>query len=105
MDEHFDLQRFVDAQGPVMADVEAELRAGRKRSHGMWFVFPQLEGLGSSPMARRYALSGLDAARAYLAHPLLGPRLQRCADLVKDAPGDDIRSGMGSPDDLELARR
>lgn len=102
MDDPFDLQRFVDAQAPVMADVEAELRAGRKRRHWMWFVFPQLDGLGSSPMARRYAISGLDEARAYLAHPVLGPRLKCCAALVKDAPGDDIRAVMGSPDDLKL---
>ena len=77
-----DLERFVTAQNPVWDRVRAELRRGRKSSHWMWFVFPQLAGLGSSPTARAYALSGLDQARAYLAHPVLGPRLREAARAV-----------------------
>jgi uncharacterized protein (DUF1810 family) len=73
--DQFNLQRFVDAQESVYAEVLAELKAGRKRTHWMWFVFPQLAGLGSSPMARQYAVSGMPEARAYLAHPILGRRL------------------------------
>ena len=78
----FDLARFVDAQKPVYEQVLAELAAGRKRTHWMWFVFPQIKGLGSSEMAQRYALSSLAEARAYLAHPLLGQRLRECTGLV-----------------------
>ena len=75
MSDPFRLQRFVDAQAGVYETALAELRAGRKRTHWMWFVFPQVTGLGLSPMAQAYAISGLDEARAYLAHPVLGPRL------------------------------
>ena len=71
-DDPFDLQRFVDAQAPVIERVRAELSGGRKASHWMWFVFPQIAGLGSSPMARRYAIATLDEAAAFLAHPVLG---------------------------------
>jgi uncharacterized protein (DUF1810 family) len=97
----FDLERFVAAQEPVMATVLDELRNGRKRSHWMWFVFPQLAGLGSSAMARRFALASVDEAKAYLAHPTLGPRLELCCTLVIAAPGSatDI---LGSPDDLKF---
>ena len=72
------LERFVDAQDRVWPEVLAELRAGRKTSHWMWFVFPQLAGLGHSPMSVKYAIADVDEARAYLAHPLLGPRLREC---------------------------
>lgn len=84
-DDPFDLQRFVDAQALVYAEVLAELRAGRKRSHWMWFVFPQGPGLGFSAMAERYAIRSTDEARAYLAHPMLGPRLRECVALVEAA--------------------
>jgi uncharacterized protein (DUF1810 family) len=78
----FDLERFVAAQRDTYDDVLAELRAGAKRGHWMWFVFPQVEGLGLSPMSRHYAIHSLDEARAYLAHPVLGPRLRECAAAV-----------------------
>jgi uncharacterized protein (DUF1810 family) len=78
----FNLQRFVEAQESVYAEVSAELKAGRKRTHWIWFVFPQLAGLGSSPMARQYAVSGMPEARAYLAHPILGRRLIECVQAM-----------------------
>jgi len=98
----FDLTRFVDAQAPVYGTVVDELRAGRKLSHWMWFVFPQLRGLGSSPMAARYGIASLDEARAYLDHDLLGPRLHECARLVNQVQGRSIGEIFGSPDDLKL---
>ena len=84
-DDPYDLARFVTAQEPVFDRVRAELRRGRKASHWMWFVFPQVAGLGSSSTAQHYAISGLDEARAYLAHPVLGPRLRECAGIVAGA--------------------
>ncbi|HTQ22157.1 DUF1810 domain-containing protein [Mycobacterium sp.] len=98
----FDLTRFVDAQAPMYGTVVDELRAGRKLSHWMWFVFPQLRGLGSSPMAARYGIASLDEARAYLDHDLLGPRLHECARLVNQVQGRSIGEIFGSPDDLKL---
>lgn len=98
----FDLDRFVDAQAPVYRNVVDELRAGRKRSHWMWFVFPQLRGLGGSPTAVHYGISSLDEARAYLAHELLGPRLRECARLVNQVRGRSAGEIFGSPDDLKL---
>jgi len=98
----FDLQRFVDAQDPVYRDVVEELRGGRKRRHWMWFVFPQLRGLGGSPMAARYGISSLDEARAYLRHDVLGPRLHECARLVNQVQGRSVAQIFGSPDDLKL---
>ena len=98
----FDLKRFVDAQAPIYRNVVEELRGGRKRSHWMWFVFPQLRGLGSSPMAARYGISSLDEARAYLRHDLLGPRLHKCTQLVNQVQGCAIAEIFGSPDDLKL---
>ncbi|HEY2367514.1 MAG TPA: DUF1810 domain-containing protein, partial [Polyangiaceae bacterium] len=98
----FDLQRFVTAQEPVMARVLAELRAGAKRSHWMWFVFPQIAGLGSSAMAQRYALRSLDEAKAYLAHPVLGERLRECTAIVVGLEGRSAREIFGWPDDLKL---
>ena len=101
-DDPHDLARFVTAQDGVLDQVRAELRAGRKRSHWMWFVFPQVAGLGSSPVAQHYALSGLDEARAYLAHPVLGPRLRECAELAAAVPGRSASEVFGYPDDLKL---
>lgn len=100
--DHFDLQRFVDAQAPVYRNVIDELRSGRKRGHWMWFVFPQLRGLGGSPTAVHYGISSLDEARAYLRHELLGPRLRECARLVNEVAGRSIGDIFGSPDDLKL---
>lgn len=98
----FDLERFVAAQAPVIDQVRAELRRGFKTSHWMWFVFPQLAGLGSSAMARRYGLGSPAEARAYMAHPVLGPRLVECCGLLLQLPGDDIEDILGHPDDLKL---
>jgi uncharacterized protein (DUF1810 family) len=98
----FDLQRFVEAQAPVYAQVCAELRAGRKASHWMWFVFPQLAGLGHSTMAARYAISSRDEARAYLAHPVLGPRLRACTGLVLQAKDLSAYDIFGRPDELKF---
>ena len=96
------LQRFVDAQAGVHAAALAELESGRKRTHWMWFVFPQLAGLGSSAMAQRYAISGVEEARAYLAHPVLGPRLREAAAAVNAVEGRSIHDIFGSPDDLKF---
>ena len=95
------LERFVQAQQDVYEAARAELAAGRKRTHWMWFVFPQLAGLGSSPTARHYAIADLAEARAYLAHPVLGPRLLDCARLLlgHDESAERI---LGRPDDLKL---
>ena len=103
MADPFSLQRFVDAQNEsgTYAQALAELRAGRKRSHWLWFVFPQVEGLGHSAMAQLYALAGLDEARAYLAHPVLGPRLREVAAVVASLPSG-ARAIFGSPDDMKL---
>ena len=98
----FDLERFVQAQDPVIDGVMDELRAGRKRSHWMWFVFPQLQGLGSSPTAIRYALSGAAEACAYLAHPVLGPRLEACCRLLLALPGDSPEAVFGPVDAMKL---
>jgi uncharacterized protein (DUF1810 family) len=102
MSDEFDLDRFIQAQEPVMAQVRQELAAGRKRSHWMWFVFPQLAGLGHSAMARQYAISSLAEARAYLEHPLLGSRLVELTELVNQVKGRSIRDIFGSPDDLKF---
>jgi len=104
MSEHFDLQRFVDAQdeGGTHDRALAELRAGHKRSHWMWFVLPQLAGLGSSAMAQRYAISGLDEARAYLAHPVLGPRLRECAQALTELDTADPVAVLGGIDGQKL---
>src|SRR5690349_22189636 len=98
----YQLQRFVDAQESIYANVVEELRAGRKRSHWMWFVFPQLRGLGSSPTAVRFGISSIDEARAYLAHDLLGARLRECAALVAAIEGRSAQDVFGRPDDLKL---
>lgn len=101
-DDPFDLTRFVVAQAPVYDTVLEELRDGRKRSHWMWFVFPQLRGLGGSPTAVRYGIGSLQEARAYLSHDLLGPRLRECARLVNQVQGRSAVEIFGSPDDLKL---
>jgi uncharacterized protein (DUF1810 family) len=102
VDDRFDLNRFVKAQDGVYAQVLAELRAGRKESHWMWFIFPQIEGLGTSPMAQRFAISGREEAVAYLAHPVLGPRLHECTKLVIGAADRSIESILGHPDDIKF---
>lgn len=101
-DDPFDLQRFVDAQSGVYSTVLAELRAGAKRSHWIWFVFPQLRGLGHSATAQRFGLGSLAEAQAYLAHPVLGPRLQECARLLAAHRGGTARQILGYPDDLKV---
>jgi uncharacterized protein (DUF1810 family) len=102
MTDPFDLQRFVDAQAPVYSRVVDELRRGRKQSHWMWFVFPQLAGLGHSAMAQRFAISSREEAVAYLAHPVLGCRLRECTALVNAVEGQTILDILGSPDDLKF---
>jgi uncharacterized protein (DUF1810 family) len=102
MNTDFNLERFVDAQAGVYDQALAELRAGRKRSHWMWFIFPQIAGLGQSDMARRYAIASTDEAAAYLAHPVLGPRLRTCTAAVAahdDRPADAI---FDYPDNLKF---
>jgi uncharacterized protein (DUF1810 family) len=97
-----DLQRFVDAQGRVIARVREELKAGEKRSHWMWFIFPQIAGLGRSETARRYAIASLDEAKAYAGHPVLGPRLRECTGLVLGLQGRGAKEIFGHPDDLKF---
>lgn len=96
------LLRFVEAQAPVFATVIRELEAGRKASHWMWFVFPQIAGLGRSAMAERYAIRSLAEAEAYLRHPILGTRLRQCTALVLAVPNDPIAAILGPPDDLKF---
>ena len=102
MNDPYDLQRFVDAQQPVYAGACAELRAGNKRSHWMWFVFPQLAGLGRSAIAQKFALSGAPEATAYLQDPVLGPRLLECSGLVLAVNGSGIEEIFGYPDYLKF---
>jgi uncharacterized protein (DUF1810 family) len=97
MDDPFNLQRFVDAQSNVYTKVLQELRAGRKTTHWIWFIFPQAKGLGRSPQSEFYGIGSLDEARAYLAHPVLGPRLKECTDLVmshENVPLEEILGGV-----------
>ena len=102
MKDPFRLARFLDAQQSVYDTVVAELRAGRKRSHWMWFIFPQIAGLGRSATARRYAISSRDEAIAYLAHPVLGRRLRECSTLVAEIERRSITEIFGYPDDLKF---
>jgi uncharacterized protein (DUF1810 family) len=104
MTDPYDLQRFVDAQdsGELYARVLDELRDGRKTSHWMWFVFPQVAGLGRSPTAVRFAISGLLEAQAYLAHPMLGPRLRECAEILVDLPPATAVEVFGTTDAQKL---
>jgi uncharacterized protein (DUF1810 family) len=101
-DDPFNLRRFVAAQDGVYDHVLAELRAGRKRSHWMWFVFPQREGLGASATAQFYAISSLDEARAFLAHPVLGPRLRECAEIVNRLEGRSLLEIFGEVDRMKF---
>ncbi|WP_373505734.1 DUF1810 domain-containing protein [Aestuariivirga sp.] len=98
----FDLDRFLKAQESVFETALVELHAGAKQSHRMWFVFPQLRGLGRSSLAQRYGISGLEEARAYLAHPILGLRLRRCVEAVLGVPDRSLRQIFGSPDDIKF---
>ena len=102
MADPFDLDRFVQAQDEILDAVRRELRAGRKETHWMWFVFPQLRALGRSGTALHYGIKSLDEARAYMAHPLLGPRLVECTELVLAVQGRTAHAIFGSPDDLKL---
>lgn len=102
MNDPFNLQRFVDAQQPVYARVCNELAAGKKRSHWMWFVFPQIQGLGHSDMARKFAIMSIDEARAYLEHPILGARLRECCRLVENVQGRSVDDIFGYPDNLKF---
>jgi uncharacterized protein (DUF1810 family) len=96
------LQRFVDAQDSCFAQVRSELAAGKKRTHWMWFVFPQIQGLGSSSMAQCFAVSGLEEAKAYLDHPVLGSRLRECTALVNSSTDWTVDDIFGYPDDLKF---
>lgn len=98
----FDLQRFVDAQHGVYESALGEITQGQKRTHWMWFIFPQIDGLGSSPAARHYAIKSREEADAYLRHPVLGPRLAACAEAALAVDGRSAREMFGSPDDLKL---
>lgn len=102
MDDPYNLARFVTAQQNVYARVLAELTAGRKQSHWMWFIFPQLKGLGSSPTAQHYGIGALAEARAYLAHPLLGARLLECTALLNELGGTTAQAIFGYPDNLKF---
>jgi uncharacterized protein (DUF1810 family) len=102
MAESYDLQRFVKAQAGIYPVALAEIRAGHKRSHWMWYVFPQLAGLGSSPAAQAYAIQSLQEARAYLAHPVLGPRLVECVQAANAVKGRSAGEIFGYPDELKF---
>lgn len=102
MNDPYQLQRFVDAQNPLIGEVMSELRYGKKSGHWMWFVFPQFAGLGSSAMAVRFALHSLAEARAYLSHPLLGERLETCCTLVAAIEHRSIEAIFGNPDNRKL---
>ena len=102
MSKNFPTDKFLTAQAPVIDEVLAELRTGRKRRHWMWFIFPQLQALGRSATALHFGLSGLQDAREWLAHPVLGPRLLDCTRALLLHPDVPIRRIMGTPDDLKL---
>lgn len=101
-DDSFNLQRFIQAQDPVYKRVQAELNAGHKRSHWMWFVFPQFAGLGDSEMSRRFAIRSREEAQAYLEHPLLGVRLRTCTQQVLNIQQRSVAAIFGHPDDLKF---
>lgn len=102
MDDPYDLGRFVQAQEGIYEQALAELRAGRKRSHWMWFIFPQYQGLGRSATSQYYAIRSREEAAAYLEHPVLGPRLRECAQAVLNVQGKSAYEIFGSPDDMKL---
>jgi uncharacterized protein (DUF1810 family) len=101
-DDRYDLQRFLDAQRVCFEHVSRELSESQKQSHWMWFIFPQLKGLGHSAMANRYGISSRDEAETYLKHPILGSRLRHCTQLVLFVEGRTIEQIFGSPDDLKF---
>ncbi len=98
----YDLQRFMDAQREIFDQVLSELRLGRKQTHWMWYIFPQIQGLGSSPMTQRYAIANLDEAQAYFGHSVLGGRLLECTRLVAAARTQSIEDVLGYPDNLKF---
>jgi uncharacterized protein (DUF1810 family) len=98
----FNLERFVDAQAPVYQQARREMAAGQKQSHWMWFIFPQIADLGQSPMSIRFAIASLDEAKAYLAHPVLGPRLRECAELTLGVEGKSARDVFGGIDEMKF---
>lgn len=98
----YDLNRFLQAQESIYDRALAEIKAGKKRTHWMWFIFPQIDGLGFSETSRRYAIKSVDEARAYLAHPVLGPRLVACAEAALGVQGKSAYEIFGSPDDMKL---
>ena len=102
MTDRYNLHRFLTAQAPTYDTVLAELRAGRKSSHWIWFIFPQIAGLGRSGTAQQFAIASLDEAKAYLQHPVLGPRLRECTQLVLDVEGRSAEEIFGSPDYLKF---
>ena len=102
MGAQFDLERFVTAQDPIYETVAAELRAGRKQTHWMWFIFPQIAGLGRSDMAERYGITSLEEARAYLAHTVLGQRLRQCTALVLEVQDKDANAIFGYPETMKF---
>src|SRR6516164_11525010 len=102
MADPFNLERFVEAQAPLYQRARRELEAGRKESHWMWFIFPQIAGLGQSAMSIRFAIASLDEAKAYLAHPVLGPRLIECANLALDVEGESARAIFGPVDEMKF---
>jgi uncharacterized protein (DUF1810 family) len=102
VNDPYHLQRFVDAQQPVFEDVCRELQDGRKRSHWMWFIFPQIRGLGRSEMALRFAISSRDEAAAYLEHAILGARLRKCSRIVAALNGHSIEDIFGYPDTMKF---
>ena len=102
MADPFDLERFVEAQAPVYEQVRREMEAGRKQSHWMWFIFPQIAGLGQSPMSIRFAIASLGEAEAYLAHPVLGARLRECAQLTLDVEAKTARDIFGGIDEMKF---
>jgi uncharacterized protein (DUF1810 family) len=102
MNDPYDLQRFVEAQDPIYDDVRAELSSGQKQSHWMWFIFPQIKGLGRSPTAVRFAIGSRQEAEAYLRHPTLAARLLECTELVNAVDGRSASKIFGYPDDLKF---
>jgi uncharacterized protein (DUF1810 family) len=102
MDDVYNLKRFVAAQHPVYDRVIAELRAGQKQSHWMWFIFPQIAGLGHSDLAKKFAIPSLDEADAYLRHPVLGTRLRECSRLVADIGNPSVEQIFGTPDHMKF---
>jgi uncharacterized protein (DUF1810 family) len=102
MEDRYDLQRFIQAQDPIYEQVCSELRTGRKRSHWMWFIFPQISGLGRSDMAQRFAISSLEEAIAYLNHPVLGARLEECTRFVNAVNGSSVEQIFGYPDNMKF---